>query len=65
MYEEEKECLTDNEVAAFAEGSVRPEEHQRLEGHLAECAACREIVVAVFNSLVEPQHRAPIKAPHE
>jgi predicted anti-sigma-YlaC factor YlaD len=59
MYQEGDGCLDDNKVAAFAEGNVQPEERARIEAHLAQCAFCREIVVAVFNTLVEPQKWVP------
>ena len=62
MYEEDEGCLTDNEVAAFAEGNVSPEERTRMEDHLAECAKCREIVLAVFNSLADSRHLGPGRA---
>jgi anti-sigma factor RsiW len=42
------ECLSDNDIAAFVDGKVWPEERPRMEGHLARCAKCRDIVVFVF-----------------
>ena len=62
MREEDAKCLTDNEVAGFVEGNVQPDELPRLEGHLAECAKCLEIVLAVFNSLADSRHLVPGKA---
>lgn len=61
MREEDAGCLTDNEVAGFVEGNVQPDELPRLESHLAECAKCLEIVLAVFNSLADSRDLFPRK----
>jgi anti-sigma factor RsiW len=45
-----EQCLTDEDLAAFAEGNVLPEERHHIEGHLARCSTCREIVTFVLQS---------------
>lgn len=54
MFAPDDGCLDDNEVAAYVEDKMRPEKRPLIEAHLAQCAYCREIVVAVFKTLVEP-----------
>ncbi|HEY0782352.1 MAG TPA: zf-HC2 domain-containing protein [Thermoanaerobaculia bacterium] len=39
-------CLTDEELAAFIDDMVPPEERERVIQHLASCASCREIYTA-------------------
>lgn len=63
MLEEREGCLDDNDVAAYVDGyAFRPEERSRIEDHLTECAFCRELVVGVFQSLVD-QPFIPRKIP--
>jgi anti-sigma factor RsiW len=44
------EHLSDNDMAAYVDGKVAPEEREYIEGHLSRCAECREIVVFVFRA---------------
>ncbi len=46
-----EQCPTDEDLAAFAEGNVTPEERLRIEGHLARCSTCREIVTFVLQTI--------------
>ena len=48
-----EQCPSDEDLAAFAEGNVLPEERPRIEGHLARCSTCREIVTFVLQSKEE------------
>jgi anti-sigma factor ChrR (cupin superfamily) len=48
-----EQCPSDEDLAAFAEGNVLPEERPRIEGHLARCSTCREIVTFVVQSKEE------------
>ena len=49
----QKKCLSEEGVAALADGSLSAEERETLEMHLEECAACRREVLDVL-ALVEP-----------
>lgn len=49
-----EQCPSDEDLAAFAEGNVFAEERRRIEGHLARCSTCREIVTFVLQTLGEP-----------
>jgi anti-sigma factor RsiW len=40
-----EQCPSDEDLAAFTDGRVSPDERARIEGHLSRCATCREIVV--------------------
>ncbi|MGE0444639.1 MAG: CHAT domain-containing protein [Vicinamibacterales bacterium] len=41
-------CPDAESLAAFAEGTVGAEERRRIEAHLAECADCRQVLVATM-----------------
>ena len=43
-------CLTESEIAALVDGTVTPEDQDRLEQHLDECAACLDLVAAAAES---------------
>lgn len=45
-----EQCLSDEDLAAFVDGNVWPDERPRIEGHLSRCAQCREIMVFVARS---------------
>jgi anti-sigma factor RsiW len=45
-----EQCLSVNDLAAFVDGKIFPEERPRIEGHLSRCAKCREIVVFAFRN---------------
>ena len=55
-----EQCPSDEDLAAFAEGNVLPEERRRIEGHLARCSTCREIVTFVVQT---KEDSAPPKPP--
>ncbi|MBK6689264.1 MAG: protein kinase [Deltaproteobacteria bacterium] len=38
------ECLDEDEVLSFLDGALAPDEVARLEGHLADCADCRQLL---------------------
>lgn len=40
-----EQCPSDEDLTAFADGRVSPDERTRIEGHLSRCPKCREIVV--------------------
>jgi anti-sigma factor RsiW len=46
-------CLTDDEAAAYADGSARPDLRRRIEDHLARCNACLH-GVAELKQLLRP-----------
>jgi len=37
-------CLSDADLAAFQEGSVKGKEQKRIVAHLVRCARCRSIL---------------------
>jgi anti-sigma factor RsiW len=37
-------CPDEQQIAAYVDGSIRPSERETLEAHLADCAACLELV---------------------
>ncbi len=37
-------CPSDNEMAAYLEGSLAPSEMKEFESHVSDCASCREIL---------------------
>lgn len=41
-------CLTEAEVASFADGTVKARERKRIEDHLERCAYCREQVAFLY-----------------
>lgn len=45
-----EECLSVEDLAAFADGNVWPDDQPRIEEHLARCSKCRAIVVFVVRS---------------
>lgn len=47
------ECLDDETLAAFAEGSLDGAARQALLPHLAECQACRSAVASVARALAD------------
>lgn len=48
MNDDREGCLSDNDIAAYAEGNIEEWERPRIEAHLSQCAHCREAVVDVF-----------------
>lgn len=40
-------CLTETELAAYADQRISPEERERLESHLSDCDTCLEQIVFV------------------
>ena len=48
--------LSPADVAAYVDGVLPPSERSRVEGHLADCDACRSELVAVAR-LLRPQRR--------
>jgi hypothetical protein len=43
-------CPVDEELAAFVEGRLGPDARERLEGHLAACRDCLDVVAATLPS---------------
>src|SRR5678815_5373057 len=41
------ECLHDDDLAAYVEGSASPETVKRIDEHIDACADCRRLFVAV------------------
>ena len=50
-------CLSDDALAAFAEGRIAPDAHAGIEEHLADCPDCRAILVQAAG--VERAHGMP------
>ncbi len=44
-----EECPDDNDLVAYIDENVSPDERAYLEEHLAGCATCREMVVFAFS----------------
>lgn len=55
-------CLTDDEVAAYVDGAVKPDLRKRIEDHLLECNACLH-GVAELKQLLNPERRAEVTLP--
>ncbi len=48
-------CLDEDAILSFCQGSMSPMERRAVEGHLAACDECRALVSAVIkSSMVEP-----------
>lgn len=47
-----EQCPADEDLAAFVDGAVWPEERTFIELHLSRCAKCREIVVFVSRTKI-------------
>ena len=57
----ETHCPGPNEMAAFAEGKLGPEEHSVITAHLAECAECRDMVLTATEMMdAEAELPAPV-----
>lgn len=56
-------CPPADQLGGFAEGRLVPGEREALERHLAECAACREVVVALSEEAGPATVRAPAAIP--
>jgi len=56
-------CLTDEEITAYIDGVVSPEERARIEAHLAKCGFCLH-TVAELKQLVTSNETSPV-APTE
>ena len=52
-------CPTSDELAAFSEGEMIPEERERVSGHLAECSRCRAELVLFEQFTAIPSDRPP------
>jgi len=40
------DCLDNNTIAAYIDGTLQGEERQRAERHMAECDYCRELMAS-------------------
>lgn len=49
--EMDNEHLTEEEIGAYVDGVIAPEERERLESHLAECSTCVDTTVSASGSL--------------
>jgi anti-sigma factor RsiW len=43
-------CLTDNTMAAYADGNLDEQERATAEMHLAHCLSCRRILALIIKS---------------
>lgn len=43
-----EQCPDENDLAAYVDDNVSPDERAYIEDHLARCAICRELVVFAF-----------------
>lgn len=50
---ETTDCSALEDLVAFAEGRLRGEERERVIGHLAECADCREVLAGIVETAEE------------
>src|SRR5437660_722814 len=60
------ECYSEQICATFVDGELGPDEARRLQGHLAACRRCRELVEALRAEnlvLSESLHELPEEAP--
>lgn len=53
------ECLNEDEVLSFLDGGLAPEAAARLEGHLADCADCRQLLAFMAKEESATGRRAP------
>ncbi len=44
-------CVDDDEIAAYVDGTLEPDDHRTLERHLADCNACSGRVGLLFQLL--------------
>lgn len=51
---ETPDCLDDDTLAAFAEGSLNASAHGAAVRHIAGCPRCRRVVASVARSLADP-----------
>lgn len=51
--------LSVDEVTAYVDAAVRPEDRPRIEAHLADCDRCRDEVVAVRGTMVAEAESRP------
>jgi ABC-type polar amino acid transport system ATPase subunit len=59
--EEAEACPSDEELGAFAEGNVWPEDLPQMEAHIARCVECRDTVVFLFQTFALPSHPDSLK----
>ena len=55
-------CLTDDEVAAYVDGAVKPNLRKRIEDHLLKCNSCLH-GIAELKQLLSPERRAEVTLP--
>lgn len=55
-------CLTDDEVAWYVDGAVKPDLRKRIEDHLLKCNACLH-GVAELKQLLSPGRRGEVTLP--
>jgi formylglycine-generating enzyme required for sulfatase activity len=56
---ETAQCLTDDFLTALADEQLEQDERSRAHHHLAQCAACRDLVALALEREDEPQEREP------
>ena len=59
-----EECLSVEDLAAFADGNTWDDDRPRIEGHLSRCSKCREMVVFIVRTK-EATSDAPLGKPSE
>ena len=52
-----EQCPDDNDLVAYLDDNVSPDERAYLEAHLAGCATCRDLVVFAFSTDPTITHR--------
>jgi putative zinc finger protein len=57
------DCLQDDLIAAFADGSLAPDARVPLLAHVATCARCRGAVASVARALADPSVARELSGP--